>query len=89
METTGRAKSSRRVLEGVVTSDKMQKTIAVKVTRTVRHPKYNKFVKKHASYHVHDESNQCKQGDMVAIVESNPQSKTKRWRLASIIEKAE
>ena len=65
---------------GVVVSDKMDKTITVEVTRTVRHHKYNKFLKKRARYHAHDESNQCRQGDSVMIVEANPTSKTKRWQ---------
>jgi small subunit ribosomal protein S17 len=81
-------KSNRRLLAGLVTSGRMDKTITVQVTRTVRHPKYNKFVKKHACYHAHDENNQCRQGDFVSIVEAAPISKLKRWRLMEVLEKA-
>jgi len=80
-------KSSRRVLEGVVTGNKMDKSITVKVTRTVRHPRYNKFVKKYAKYHAHDEANQCKVGDLVSILENKPVSKLKRWRLKEVLQK--
>lgn len=77
-----------RVLAGVVTSDKMDKTITVEVTRTVRHPKYNKFIQRRARYHAHDEQNEARPGDRVEIVESRPLSKSKRWRLQNIVEKA-
>ena len=77
-----------RVLRGVVTSSKADKTITVMVERRVRHPQYGKFIKRRAKYHAHDETNQCGEGDTVAIVESRPLSKTKRWRLQSVIEKA-
>ncbi len=77
-----------RVLRGTVISDKMDKSITVEVTRTVRHPRYNKFIKRRARYHAHDEQNQCGAGDTVEIVESRPLSKTKRWRLRSVVEKA-
>ena len=77
-----------RVLRGVVTSDKMDKSIVVEVTRTVRHKKYNKFIKRRARYHAHDESNDAGVGDTVVIVESRPLSKTKRWRLRDVAERA-
>lgn len=77
-----------RVLRGVVTSDKMDKTITVEVTRTVPHKKYNKFIQRRARYHAHDEQNSAKIGDRVEIVESRPLSKSKRWRLQNIVERA-
>ncbi len=77
----------QRELQGVVTSNKMHKTITVEVTRTVRHSKYNKFLKKHARYHAHDEANACSEGDVVLIAESKPLSKTKRWVLKNIVER--
>jgi len=77
-----------RVLRGVVTSNKMEKSIVVEVTRTVRHKKYNKFIKRRARYHAHDEENTCNAGDTVEIVESRPLSKTKRWRLQQVLERS-
>ncbi len=79
----------KRVMRGVVTSTKMAKTITVQVTRTVRHPKYQKFLKRHDSYHVHDEQNRCKEGDLVSIIESKPFSKTKAWALQTVIQSVE
>lgn len=77
-----------RVLRGLVTSNKMDKTITVEVTRTVRHKRYNKFIQRRARYHAHDENNTANQGDTVDIVESRALSKSKRWRLQNIVEKA-
>lgn len=76
-----------RVLKGIVTSDKADKTITVEVTRTVRHKRYNKFIKRRARYHAHDDKNECEIGDTVTIVESRFLSVTKRWRLQKIVEK--
>lgn len=73
---------------GLVTSNKMAKTITVAVERKVKHPIYGKFLKKTTKFHAHDESNQCGIGDTVRIMETRPLSKTKRWRLVEIIEKA-
>ncbi|HET8573427.1 MAG TPA: 30S ribosomal protein S17 [Edaphocola sp.] len=73
---------------GLVTSDKMDKTITVAVERKVKHPIYGKFLKKTTKFHAHDETNQCGIGDTVRIMETRPLSKTKRWRLVEIIEKA-
>jgi len=72
---------------GVVTSNKMTKTITVAVERKVKHPIYGKFVKKTTRFHAHDEKNECSIGDLVKIMESRPLSKTKRWRLVEIVEK--
>jgi small subunit ribosomal protein S17 len=71
----------------VVSSNKMDKTITVKVERKVKHPLYGKFVKKSTKFHAHDEKNECSIGDTVKIMESRPLSKTKRWRLVEVVEK--
>jgi len=72
----------------VVSSNKMDKTITVAVERKVKHPIYGKFVKKTTRFHAHDEKNECTVGDIVKIMESRPLSKTKRWRLVEVVEKA-
>lgn len=77
----------RKTKIGVVSSNKMDKTITVTVERKVKHPLYGKFVKKSTSFHAHDEKNECSIGDTVKIMESRPLSKTKRWRLVEVIEK--
>ena len=73
---------------GVVTSNKMDKTITVAVKWKEKHPIYGKFVNKTKKYHAHDEKNECNIGDTVKIMETRPLSKTKRWRLVQIIERA-
>ena len=73
---------------GLVTSNKMDKTITVAVERKVKHPIYGKFVKKTTRFHAHDEKNECTVGDTVRIMETRPLSKTKRWRLVEVVEKA-
>ena len=78
----------RKTRTGVVTSDKMDKTITVAVERKVKHPIYGKFVKKTTRFHAHDEKNECSIGDVVKIMETRPLSKTKRWRLVEVVEKA-
>lgn len=78
----------RKERVGVVTSDKMDKTITVAVRWKEKHPLYGKFVNKTKKYHVHDENNECGIGDVVRIMETRPTSKTKRWRLTQIIERA-
>ena len=78
----------RKTKTGVVSSHKMEKTITVAVERKVKHPIYGKFVKKTTKFHAHDEKNEAKPGDVVRIMETRPLSKTKRWRLVEIIEKA-
>ena len=77
----------RKTRTGVVTSDKMDKTITVAVERKVKHPIYGKFVKKTTKFHAHDEKNEASIGDVVRIMETRPLSKTKRWRLVEVIEK--
>lgn len=78
----------RKTRIGIVSSDKMMKTITVAVERKVKHPIYGKFLKKTTKFHAHDESNTAGTGDIVRIMETRPLSKTKRWRLVEIIEKA-
>jgi small subunit ribosomal protein S17 len=78
----------RKQRVGVVTSNKMQKTIAVSVERRLRHPIYGKFVKKTRKFIAHDENNDCNIGDKVRIMETRPLSKRKRWRLVEILERA-
>ncbi len=78
----------RKTRIGIVSSDKMTKTITVAVERKVKHPIYGKFVKKTTKFHAHDEASTAGIGDVVRIMETRPLSKTKRWRLVEIIEKA-
>lgn len=72
---------------GVVVSDKMQKTVVVSVERTVAHPRYGKRVRHTSKFLAHDEKGQCRVGDLVAIVETRPLSRLKRWRVTEILEK--
>ncbi|HEX6426509.1 MAG TPA: 30S ribosomal protein S17 [Niastella sp.] len=78
----------RKTRIGVVTSNRMDKTVTVAVERKVKHPIYGKFVKKTTKFHAHDEKNECTIGDTVRIMETRPLSKTKRWRLVEVVEKA-
>lgn len=77
-----------RTLQGVVSSAKMDKTVRVKVVRTIKHPTYKKYVKRYAQYLAHDEGNTAQEGDLVLIAESRPYSKNKRWRLRQVVTKA-
>ena len=78
----------RKTRVGLVTSDKMDKTIVVSVTDNVKHPLYNKIVKRTYKLKAHDENNECRIGDRVEVMETRPLSKDKRWRLVEIVEKA-
>ena len=78
----------RKTRTGVVTSNKMDKTITVAVVRKLKHPKYGKFLKKTKKFHAHDEKNECNIGDTVRIMETRPLSEKKKWRLLEIVEKA-
>ena len=78
----------RKVRVGKVVSDKMDKTIVVAIEDNVRHAKYGKIIKRTVKIHAHDEKNECSVGDKVAVMETRPLSKTKRWRLVEIVEKA-
>lgn len=82
---TEKNKKHRKSVIGIVSSNKMQKTITVKAERRVKHPRYGKFVKRVSVYKAHDEENEAGQGDKVEIVESRPISKDKRWRLVRIV----
>ena len=82
------AASVARALTGVVTSNKADKTITVRVDRRVKHPVYGKFIRRSTKLAAHDEHNACQLGDTVTIVESRPISKTKSWRLGAIVERA-
>ena len=73
----------KRIMQGLVVSDKMEKTIVVNVERIFPHPLYKKFIKRSKRYHVHDEDNQFKMGDIVKIQECRPLSKSKRWEVIS------
>ena len=76
---------SRKTLVGVVVSDKMDKTVVVKVDKLVKHPVYNKYIRQTAKYKAHDEANSCKVGDKVLMVETRPLSKDKHWKVRQII----
>ena len=86
-ETTTQERNLRKTRIGIVTSNKMTKTITVAVERKVKHPIYGKFVKKTTKFHAHDDKNEASMGDLVRIMETRPLSKTKRWRLVEIVEK--
>ena len=78
----------RKTRVGYVVSDKMDKTVVVAIEDNVKHPKYGKIVKHTLKVHAHDENNECGVGDKVSVMETRPLSKTKRWRVVTIIEKA-
>ena len=78
----------RKVRQGVVVSNKIDKTVVVAVERKEKHPLYGKFVKKTTKFVAHDEKNECGEGDTVLIMETRPLSKTKNWRVVEIVEKA-
>jgi small subunit ribosomal protein S17 len=81
-------RNARKEIIGTVTSNKMDKTIVVAVVRNVKHPKYGKYFKKTKKFAAHDENNECSENDIVRIMETRPLSKSKRWRLVEIVEKA-
>ena len=78
-----------KTLQGVVTSQKMNKTVTVMVGRRTKHPKYGKYISLSTKYHVHDEKEACNEGDTVLIQECKPISKTKSWKLIEVIQKGE
>lgn len=77
-----------RSLTGRVVSDKMDKTVTVLIERSVKHPLYGKVVRRSNKFHAHDETNECREGDLVMIEEGRPMSRTKTWRVSKIVEKA-
>jgi len=81
-------RGKKTTIEGIVVSNKMDKTIVVRVERLVKHPIFHKYVKRFVKYKAHDEGNGCQIGDRVLIAESRPLSKEKRWRMVQIVEKA-
>jgi small subunit ribosomal protein S17 len=85
---TADARNARKVREGLVTSAGMDKTIVITVVERVRHAKYNKFVLRTKKLYVHDEANDAGVGDRVRVMETRPLSKTKRWRLVDVLERA-
>jgi small subunit ribosomal protein S17 len=86
IQVTGRGNLKRVI--GKVSSAKMEKTRVVAVTEFFRHAKYGKYIKRTQKFHVHDEKNDSKEGDKVEIIETRPLSKTKRWRLVTVLERA-
>ena len=85
-ETTERGK--RKVMTGRVVSDKMEKTIVVSIERLVKHETYGKYVRRRNKFKVHDEKNECKEGDTIRFMETRPLSKEKRWRFVEFVERA-
>lgn len=81
-------RSSRKVLEGIVTSDAMDKTRVVQIVRRFRHSLYGKVLTKNSKVHAHDEANDSKKGDRVSVMETRPISKLKRWRVVQVLERA-
>lgn len=87
-ETSSNSESRQQVLQGTVVSDKMDKTVTVKVERTVMHRLYHRYMKRTKKYAAHDETNECRIGDRVVIVACRPLSKSKRWRVQEIVARA-
>jgi small subunit ribosomal protein S17 len=86
--TQEQVRGNRKVRQGVVVSDKMDKTVVVVVERRTKHPLYHKTVTRSERYHAHDETNDANVGDVVRVQESRPLSATKRWRLLEVLERA-
>ena len=86
--TQSEQRAPRKMREGIVSSNKMDRTIVVEVIERVRHPKYNKFVMRTKKLYAHDEANDANVGDRVRVMETRPLSKTKRWRVVEILERA-
>ena len=82
------ARNARKVREGIVVSNKMNKTIVISIVERVRHPKYAKFVSRTKKLYAHDEANDAQIGDRVRVMETRPMSKQKRWRLVEVLERA-
>ena len=83
------ARNARKVREGIVVSNKMNKTIVISIVERVRHPKYAKFVSRTKKLYAHDETNDAQIGDRVRVMETRPMSKQKRWRLVEVLERAQ
>jgi len=87
-DTKGAARGYRKIREGLVVGDKMDKTVVVEVEDRVKHPKYGKVIRRTTKYTAHDDGNACGIGDRVRLMETRPLSATKRWRVTEILEKA-
>jgi small subunit ribosomal protein S17 len=87
-EAQGKARGERKVRTGVVVSDAMEKTVVVRISSQVKHPMYGKYVRRTSRLNAHDEAGDAHVGDTVRIVETRPLSKTKRWRVVEVVEKA-
>ena len=83
-----KTRNRRKVRVGRVVSDRMEKTIVVSIERLVKHPTYGRYVRSRAKFKVHDETNQCKIGDVIRFMETRPMSKDKRWRFVEFVERA-
>ena len=88
-QTTAAERSARKVRTGVVVSDKMDKTVVVRIDRSMRHALYGKTIKRSSKLSAHDEANDAHVGDTVRVMETRPVSKSKRWRVVEIVERAE
>ena len=81
-------RNNRKIREGLVVSNKMNKTVVIAIVERVRHPKYDKFITRTKKLYAHDEANDAKAGDKVRVEETRPLSKTKRWRVVDVLERA-
>ncbi len=81
-------RNRRKLRVGKVISDKMDKTAVVVIERLVKHPEYKRYIRRRKKYAIHDEENQCREGDTVRFMETRPLSKSKRWRLVEVVERA-
>ena len=88
IQTSERARGRRKVRTGVVVSDKMDKTVVVRIDRQMRHPLYRKIVRRSEKLAAHDQTNDAHVGDRVRVIETRPMSKTKRWRVVEVVERA-
>lgn len=88
MEQTSETRNRRKLREGVVISDKMDKTVVVRVSTLATHPLYKRIIKRSSQFKAHDENNECRTGDKVRIMETRPLSKDKCWRVIEVTEKA-
>lgn len=88
-ETAAKERGLGKTLEGYVSSSKMNKTVVVEVSTQKRHAQYGKYIQRTKKYYAHDEKNECRPGDRVAIVSTRPLSKLKRWRVQKIVERAQ
>ena len=85
---TAEERGRRKVRVGKVVSDKMDKTVVVVIERLVKHPEYKRYVRRRSRFKVHDEKNECKEGDTIRFMETRPLSKEKRWRFVEFVERA-